>query len=169
MKSRAASKPTPGAGAETREPFDVDHVVPRPGPRDDRASRLPAGDGRGARPRSARCARPGRLRTARVDGRGPMGPPTTVGRRSCMSESQAIDRPRNWWKELIKMRRVRQFDAALVGGPTHRDYLVELGMPAEPHRPGIQRGRQRLFRHQGPAAGAIARPVDRACPPLPIS
>ncbi len=48
-----------------------------------------------------------------------------------MSESQAIDRPHAWWKELIKMRRVRQFDAAFVGGPAHRDYLVELGMPAE--------------------------------------
>ncbi len=48
-----------------------------------------------------------------------------------MSESQAIDRPHTWWKELVKMQRVRQFDAALVGGPGHRDYLVELGMPAE--------------------------------------
>ena len=43
------------------------------------------------------------------------------------------------------MRRMRQFDAALVGGPTHRDYLVRLGMPAGQHRPGIQRSRQRLF------------------------
>ena len=46
-----------------------------------------------------------------------------------MSESQAIDRPHLWWKELIKRRRLRLFDAALVGGPTHRDYLVQLGMP----------------------------------------
>jgi glycosyltransferase involved in cell wall biosynthesis len=48
-----------------------------------------------------------------------------------MSESQAIDRPSVWWKELIKKRRLRWFDAALVGGPQHRDYLVELGMPAD--------------------------------------
>jgi len=48
-----------------------------------------------------------------------------------MSESQAIDRPHTWWKELIKKRRVKLFDAGLVGGPSHRDYLVELGMPAE--------------------------------------
>lgn len=48
-----------------------------------------------------------------------------------MSESQAIDRPHAWWKELVKKRRVARFDAALVGGPSHRDYLVELGMPAE--------------------------------------
>jgi glycosyltransferase involved in cell wall biosynthesis len=48
-----------------------------------------------------------------------------------MSESQAIDRPHTWWKELVKKRRIGRFDAALVGGPSHRDYLVELGMPAE--------------------------------------
>jgi 1,2-diacylglycerol 3-alpha-glucosyltransferase len=48
-----------------------------------------------------------------------------------MSESQAIDRPHAWWKELIKTQRVRQFDAALVGGPGHRDYLVQLGMPLD--------------------------------------
>jgi 1,2-diacylglycerol 3-alpha-glucosyltransferase len=47
------------------------------------------------------------------------------------SESQAIDRPRVWWKELIKMRRIRHFDAALVGGHAHRDYLVRLGMPPD--------------------------------------
>jgi glycosyltransferase involved in cell wall biosynthesis len=48
-----------------------------------------------------------------------------------MSESQAIDRPSVWWKEFVKKRRLRRFDAALVGGPPHRDYLVELGMPPE--------------------------------------
>ncbi len=48
-----------------------------------------------------------------------------------MSESQAVDRPRSWYKEMIKSRRVRRFDAALCGGTSHRDYLVELGMPAE--------------------------------------
>jgi 1,2-diacylglycerol 3-alpha-glucosyltransferase len=48
-----------------------------------------------------------------------------------MSESQSIDHPRAWWKEAIKGRRVRRFSSALVGGPRHRDYLVELGMPAE--------------------------------------
>lgn len=47
-----------------------------------------------------------------------------------MSETQAIDHPRVWWKEAVKRRRVRRFSAALVGGPTHHDYLVALGMPA---------------------------------------
>lgn len=46
-----------------------------------------------------------------------------------MSESQAIDHPRVWWKEAIKRRRVSRFSAALVGGPRHRDYLAALGMP----------------------------------------
>jgi glycosyltransferase involved in cell wall biosynthesis len=48
-----------------------------------------------------------------------------------MSESQAIDHPRVWWKETIKGRRVRRFSAALVGGPRHRDYLADLGMPRD--------------------------------------
>jgi glycosyltransferase involved in cell wall biosynthesis len=47
-----------------------------------------------------------------------------------MSESQAIDRPHRWWKEVIKKRRLHWFNAALVGGPTHRDYLMQLGMSA---------------------------------------
>jgi 1,2-diacylglycerol 3-alpha-glucosyltransferase len=48
-----------------------------------------------------------------------------------MSESQKIDRPHIWWKEVIKKQRLMLFDAALVGGPTHRDYLVQLGMPSQ--------------------------------------
>ncbi len=48
-----------------------------------------------------------------------------------MSESQKIDRPRVWWKETVKRRRVQKFDSALVGGPSHRDYLTELGMPLD--------------------------------------
>ncbi|MDG3007597.1 glycosyltransferase [Paludisphaera mucosa] len=48
-----------------------------------------------------------------------------------MSESQAVDRPRVWYKEMIKARRLRLFDAALCGGPSHRDYLVDLGLPAD--------------------------------------
>ena len=48
-----------------------------------------------------------------------------------MSESQAIDHPRVWWKEAIKRRRVQRCSAALVGGVRHRDYLVSLGMPSD--------------------------------------
>jgi len=48
-----------------------------------------------------------------------------------MSESQQVDRPRVWWKEMIKRRRVGLFDSALVGGPRHRHYLTQLGMSAD--------------------------------------
>ncbi len=49
--------------------------------------------------------------------------------RLLLSETQRIDHPRTWWKEAIKRRRVCQFHAGVVGGETHRDYLVDLGMP----------------------------------------
>jgi glycosyltransferase involved in cell wall biosynthesis len=55
-----------------------------------------------------------------------MGRPSVL-----MSESQEIDRPRQWWKEAIKRRRLRVFDAALVGGESHRAYLETLGMPRD--------------------------------------
>jgi glycosyltransferase involved in cell wall biosynthesis len=48
-----------------------------------------------------------------------------------MSETREADGQRVWWKEFLKSRIVRRFDAALVGGKSHRDYLVKLGMPAE--------------------------------------
>lgn len=48
-----------------------------------------------------------------------------------MSESQEVDRPRSWWKEAIKRRRVSNFSAALVGGRTHAEYLIRLGMRPE--------------------------------------
>ncbi len=47
-----------------------------------------------------------------------------------MSESKYDDAPRVWWKELAKrLLSVRHFDAGLVGGEKHRDYLRRLGMP----------------------------------------
>lgn len=48
-----------------------------------------------------------------------------------LSETQRIDAPRTWWKEAIKRRLVRRFWSALVGGETHRAYLMSLGMPRE--------------------------------------
>lgn len=48
-----------------------------------------------------------------------------------MSESSAHDFDRQWWSELIKRQVVSFASAGLVGGRTHRDYLVELGLPAE--------------------------------------
>ena len=48
-----------------------------------------------------------------------------------LSESQEIDHPRTWWKEAIKRRRVSAFSAGLVGGASHADYLVALGLPRD--------------------------------------
>ena len=45
-----------------------------------------------------------------------------------MSESKRDDAPRRAWKEAIKRRIVRRFDAGLVGGAAHGRYLQELGI-----------------------------------------
>jgi glycosyltransferase involved in cell wall biosynthesis len=55
----------------------------------------------------------------------------TGARSILLSESQEVDRPRQWWKEAVKRRRIRLFDAALVGGASHRAYLESLGMPGD--------------------------------------
>lgn len=47
-----------------------------------------------------------------------------------MSESQKDDADRNTLIEYAKRLIVKQCDAALVGGKTHRDYLCKLGMEA---------------------------------------
>jgi glycosyltransferase involved in cell wall biosynthesis len=49
-----------------------------------------------------------------------------------MSESKWDDEPRRWWKEKLKsFLYIGQFQAALVGGNLHKDYLVRLGMAEE--------------------------------------
>jgi glycosyltransferase involved in cell wall biosynthesis len=47
-----------------------------------------------------------------------------------MSESKWNDERRIWWKEIFKSwLYVKKYDAALVGGILHRQYLVKLGFP----------------------------------------
>jgi glycosyltransferase involved in cell wall biosynthesis len=48
-----------------------------------------------------------------------------------MSESTAWDETRVGWKEWVKRRIVGLGASALVGGTPHKDYMVQLGMPAE--------------------------------------
>ena len=45
-----------------------------------------------------------------------------------MSDSKRDDAPRRAWKEAIKKRIVRRFDAGLVAGAAHRNYLISLGI-----------------------------------------
>ena len=47
-----------------------------------------------------------------------------------MSESTAWDEPRKPWKEFVKRLIVGLGSAALAGGTPHKDYLMQLGMPA---------------------------------------
>lgn len=46
-----------------------------------------------------------------------------------LSESSACDASRSVWREGVKRRIVGLSDAGLVGGPSHRDYGIALGMP----------------------------------------
>lgn len=48
-----------------------------------------------------------------------------------MSESTRHDERRRWWKEAVKRRLVGLFQAGLVGGRLHREYLSELGLKKE--------------------------------------
>ena len=48
-----------------------------------------------------------------------------------MSETRTADGRRVWWKEWLKSRIVRQYDAALCGGDSHKRYLMDLGIPTE--------------------------------------
>ncbi len=45
-----------------------------------------------------------------------------------MSESTAWDEKRTGWKEAIKRRLVTLYAAALIGGQSHADYVVQLGL-----------------------------------------
>ena len=47
----------------------------------------------------------------------------------CATDSRAEDHPRRPFKEAIKRRLVRQFDAGLVAGTPHVSYLASLGVP----------------------------------------
>jgi glycosyltransferase involved in cell wall biosynthesis len=57
-------------------------------------------------------------------------------RRIVMSETREADGQRAWWKEWLKRYLVSCFDGALVGGKSHRDYLVKLGMRSDKIRFG---------------------------------
>lgn len=51
--------------------------------------------------------------------------------RVLISDSQAIDRPRRFWKETLKRSLVACFHSGFVGGTPHVNYLATLGLPPE--------------------------------------
>jgi glycosyltransferase involved in cell wall biosynthesis len=78
-----------------------------------------------------------------------------------VSESTAWDEPRRPWKEWIKRRLIRFYSSALVGGERHRDYLVQLGFPAERIFLGYDAVDNNYFAEKAAAARASAEEVRR--------
>jgi 1,2-diacylglycerol 3-alpha-glucosyltransferase len=73
-----------------------------------------------------------------------------------MSESTMRDASRSRWREGVKRRLVRLCASALVGGTLHRDYIINLGMPAERVFMGYDAVDNEHFRRGAHAARASA-------------
>lgn len=71
-----------------------------------------------------------------------------------MSDSQAIDHPRRWWKERMKRAVIAGFAGALVAGTRHRDYLHTLATPDLPIELGYDVVDNAHFRDGGDRARA---------------
>jgi glycosyltransferase involved in cell wall biosynthesis len=80
--------------------------------------------------------------------------------RVVLSESQRIDFDRAGWKESLKRRVVRLFQAGLVGGTRHAEYLADLGLPRERIFLGYDVVDSDHFRAGADAARAAPRPAD---------
>ena len=52
-------------------------------------------------------------------------------KRLFFSESTEADRPRPWWKEIVKRWFVRRFDAGISQGSQSKAYMAVLGMPED--------------------------------------
>ena len=164
----AASGLYPWQTAAAGRAVRLDHPVPRPRPRDARRGRLCRGRcvGRstatGPMPwRSS--ATPGPSRWPRLAGPGGTARPAIL-----MSESQAIDQPRVWWKEAIKRRRVR----LLRRGPGRRPAPSRLPGRARHARAtgspwATTRSTTRFYRDQADALARPSRRTARDCPERP--
>ena len=80
--------------------------------------------------------------------------------RVVLSESQRLDFARAGWKEALKRRVVRLFQAGLVGGTRHAEYLTDLGMPRERICFGYDVVDNDHFRAGADAARAAPRPPE---------
>jgi 1,2-diacylglycerol 3-alpha-glucosyltransferase len=86
-----------------------------------------------------------------------------------MSETKRDDAPRHWWKDQFKSRLyVRRFDAALVGGQSHFDYLVDLGFPKERIFVGYDVVDNDYFQERASAAQSDPDAARRRDPRIPV-
>jgi 1,2-diacylglycerol 3-alpha-glucosyltransferase len=85
-----------------------------------------------------------------------------------MSESKRDDEPRQWWKERLKsFLYVKKFQAALVGGQSHRDYLVQLGLSQSRIFLGYDAVDNDYFTQQANAARQAPDAARQAQPAIP--
>ena len=73
-----------------------------------------------------------------------------------MSESQIDDAPRSYLREVLKRRIVTQFDAALVGGPPHAEYVGRLGISSDKLHYGYNAVDNAYFEREADAARSNA-------------
>jgi glycosyltransferase involved in cell wall biosynthesis len=85
-----------------------------------------------------------------------------------MSETKWDDEKRQWWKEKVKFwLYISKFDAALVGGEMHRDYLIKLGFPQERIFLGYDAVDNDYFAKQAQLARLDAAAARRRQPKIP--
>jgi glycosyltransferase involved in cell wall biosynthesis len=85
-----------------------------------------------------------------------------------MSESKWDDEPRQWWKERLKsFLYVKKFQAALVGGQLHRDYLIQLGLSQSRIFLGYDAVDNDYFAQQASAARQAPDAARQAQPEIP--
>jgi 1,2-diacylglycerol 3-alpha-glucosyltransferase len=85
-----------------------------------------------------------------------------------MSESKRDDEKRSWWKEQLKSwLYVRKYASALVGGPAHRQYLIDLGMGGDRIFYGYDVVDNHYFREQAAITRQNSLSIRQAQPDIP--
>jgi 1,2-diacylglycerol 3-alpha-glucosyltransferase len=87
-----------------------------------------------------------------------------------MSESKWNDSPRYWWREWIKSNLfVKKFDAAIVGGESHRSYLLRLGFSRERIFTGYDVVDNDYFTHRSNEARENSIQIRQQYPEIPTN
>lgn len=85
-----------------------------------------------------------------------------------MSESKYDDDERTWWKEQLKYwLYVRKYSTALVGGPSHKNYLVQLGFESNRIFYGYDAIDNNYFKQQSETARHNPEVVRQQQPEIP--